>query len=88
VIIPITGLVGGLVVGFVAARIATSDELKILRVVAKSGAAGFLLACVLILAGASVRRDAFRSLKGLVGLVAAAGVLIWFLIRILFAVLE
>jgi hypothetical protein len=88
VIIPITGLIGGLIIGLVAARISTSDELTTLRAVTKLGVAGFCLACVSILAAASLRRSAFKSLKGLVGLVAVASVLSWFVIRILFAVLE
>jgi len=87
VIIPIAGLVGGLILGLVAARIWTFDELARLRIVVKFGVAGFFTGCLLILAGVCVRRSAFRSLRGIIGFVAAVGLLTWFVIRILFAVM-
>ncbi len=87
VIIPIAGMIGGLILGLVAARIWTLDELASLRLVAKFGVAGFFTGCVLILAGVCVRRSAFRSLKGIIGFVAVVALLTWFVIRVLFAVM-
>jgi hypothetical protein len=86
VIIPITGMISGLILGLVVARIVTSDELLSLRVATKFGVAGFFIGCVVILAGVCVRRGAMRSLKGLIGFVAVVGLLAWFVTRILFAV--
>ncbi len=86
VIIPIAGMVGGLILGLFAARIWARDELAGLRVVVKFGVAGFFTGCVLILAGVCVRRTRFRSLRGIIGFVAVVGLLTWFVIRILFAV--
>jgi hypothetical protein len=87
VIIPITGMIGGLIIGVVVAKAVTLDELTQLRMVTKYGIAGFFIGCVLIVACVCARRSAFISLKGLIGFVAVAGLLAWFVIRILFAVL-
>jgi len=87
VIIPIGGMVAGLTVGLFLARTGTPDELERLRVVVKLGVAGFFTGCVLILAGACVQRSRFSSLGGMIGFVAVVGLLTWFVIRILFAVM-
>ncbi len=86
-IIPIAGMVGGLILGLFAARIWTGDELAGLRVVVKFGVAGFFTGCMLILAGVCMRRTRFRSLSGMIGFVAVVGLLTWFVLRILFAVM-
>jgi len=87
VIIPIAGMVGGLILGLFVARIWTFDELARLRVVVKFGVAGFFTGCILILAVVCVRRSRFRSLRGVIGFVAVVALLTWFVFRILFAVM-
>lgn len=85
VIWPIAGMVGGLAVGAVRARMRGLIELAELACVIKWGVTGFFagLAFVLLLALRLRRGDAI-STRWLMALVAIAGTLAWFFARVLF----
>jgi hypothetical protein len=86
-ILPIAGLVGGLILGALGAWLASADELTSLRLVIRYGAAGFFFGLVLILLGVCVQRLRIKSIGGLTVLVAVAALLLWYATRVLYAVL-
>ncbi len=88
VILPIIGLLGGLVLGAIGVSLAGGDELASLRVTIRWGVTGFFLGLALVVVlSVSLRRKDLVSIRGLLVLVAIAGVLSWFFARVLFAVL-
>jgi hypothetical protein len=86
-IVPIAGLAGGLILGAFGAWLSSADELTGLRLVIRYGAAGFFFGIILILFGVCVVRLKVKSLGGLTALVAVAAFLLWYVTRVLYAVL-
>ncbi len=88
VIVPIAGMLGGLIVGAIRARSVGPDEFAKIACVIKWGITGFFagLALVLLLAF-SLRREDVVSIRRLMGLVVVAGLVAWFFSRVLFGVI-
>jgi hypothetical protein len=85
VIAPIAGMLGGLFIGAFRARGLGADQFAQLARVIKWGVTGFFagLALILLLALSLRRRDVV-SIRRLMALVAAAGLIAWFFARVLF----
>jgi hypothetical protein len=85
VIVPIAGMLGGLLAGVIRARVLGLRDLELLSCVIKWGATGFFagLALVLLLA-LPYRRGAALTIRRLMVLVAVAGIIAWFFARVFF----
>lgn len=85
VLVPIGGLVGGLIVGGIRARALGLDEFSQIACVLKWAVTGFFagLALVVLLA-CTLRMSEPVTLRRLMVFVIVAGVLAWFFARILF----
>jgi hypothetical protein len=88
VILPIAGILGGLIVGAFRASGRGPDQLAQIECVVKWGVTGFFggLALVVLLA-LQLRREDVISIRRLMVLVAAAGLIAWFFARVLFGVI-
>ena len=88
VILPILGLLGGLVLGAIGSSIGGLDEITGLMFTIRWGVTGFFLGLALVVVlSVSLRRKDLFSIRGLMVLVAILAVLSWFFARILFGVL-
>lgn len=85
VIWPIAGLLGGLVVGVVRARVRGLADLDLLSCVVRWGVTGFFagLGSVLLLSIQFRCREAI-SIRRLMAVVAVGGIVAWFFARVLF----
>jgi hypothetical protein len=83
ILIPILGMVGGLLYGAVRARIGRMDELGTIAMVVKSGFLGSVFGGLIGVAVATELWKSLTSLKRLLALVAVATVLLWALITLL-----
>jgi hypothetical protein len=83
ILIPILGMVGGLLYGAVRARIGRTDELGTIAMVVKSGFLGSVFGGLIGVAVATELWKSLTSLKRLLALVAVATVLLWALITLL-----
>ena len=88
VLVPIAGLLGGLIVGGMRARGAGLTDLAMLSGVIKWGVTGFFsgLGLVLLLALQFRRRDVI-SVRRLMVLIAVAALVAWYVTRVLFGVI-
>jgi hypothetical protein len=88
IILPILGLLGGLVLGAIGVSIGGLDEITGLVFTIRWGVTGFFLGLGLVVVlSVSLRRKDLFSVRGLMVLVAVMAVVSWFFARILFAVL-
>jgi hypothetical protein len=88
VILPILGLLGGLVLGAIGASIGGVGEFPGLMLTIRWGVTGFFLGLALVVVlSVSLRRKGLFSIRGLMVLVVVAAVLSWFFARILFGAL-
>lgn len=85
VIWPIAGLLGGLLVGVIRARIRGFVELDLLACAIRWTVTGFFtgLGSVLLLA-LPIRRRGAISIRRIMAVVAVAGIVAWFFARVLF----
>jgi hypothetical protein len=88
IILPILGLLGGLALGAIGVIIGGLDEITGLMFTIRWGVTGFFLGLALVVVlSVSLRRKNWFSIRGLMVLVAIAGLLSWYFARILFGVL-
>jgi hypothetical protein len=88
IILPIVGLLGGLALGAIGASLAGVGEFTGLVFTIRWGVTGFFLGLALVVfLSVSLRRKNLVSIRGMMVLVAIAGVLSWFFARILFGVI-
>jgi hypothetical protein len=88
VILPIVGMMGGLLLGAIVASIQRADEITSLHSVLRWGVTGFFLGLALVvLSSLSLRRKGIVSLRRLMILVVIAGLLSWYFTQILFGVI-
>jgi hypothetical protein len=88
ILFPIAGLLGGIFVGTLRATTKGPDELRKILCALKWGTAGFFLGLFLIvLLSLNLRGKNIVSVRRLMAFIAIAGLLSWYLTRILFGVI-
>ena len=87
--LPITGLLGGLLLGTLRARSWPPDQVARIACVVKWAVTGFFggLAFVVLLARSPLGTNRWPRREGLMVLVVIAGVLAWFFARVLFGLI-
>jgi hypothetical protein len=85
---PILGMLGGLVLGAIAASLGRADEIASLSATIRWGVTGFFLGLALVvLLSLSLKRKDIISLRRLMVLIVIAGLLSWFFAKVLFGVI-
>ncbi len=88
ILFPITGLLGGFFVGALRASTKGPDEIARLGCVLRWGISGFFLGLFLIvLLSLNLRGKSIVSVRGSMAFVAIAGLLLWYITRVLFGVM-
>jgi hypothetical protein len=83
VLLPIVGLLGGLLVGAIRARIQRADEFAQLALVIQNGFLGSVFGAATAVAFAVLERKNLTSLQRMVGVIAVAAVLLWAVVTLL-----
>jgi hypothetical protein len=83
VLLPIGGLLGGILFGVIRARIQRGDEFAEIALVVQGAFLGSVLGAATAVAFAVLERKSLTSLQRMLGFIVVAGVLLWALVTLL-----